>query len=75
MHIHRWVDIETTTILIILPVSLVPSNAVLKTRNVCVCNTSTLNGDMCKVVKLCIFVVLFLCFILPLVTTTRIDHC
>ena len=75
MHIHRWVDIETTTILIILPVSLVPSNAVLKTRNVCVCNTSTLNGDMCKVVKLCISVVLFLCFILPLVTTTRIDHC
>ena len=72
MHIHKWVGIEMATILIILLVSLVPSGALLKTQGMS--NTSPLDGNICKVIKLRIFVVLFLCFALPMVFTTDIDH-
>ena len=38
------------------------------------CNTSPFDGNICKVLKLCIFIVLFLGFMLPLVTTTGSDE-
>ena len=73
MPVHRWADIEPTAILIILLVSLVHYGTVLKTRNVCVTRPLWIKTSA-KVVKLCIFVALLLCFMFWLIITTVIDH-